>query len=48
MCHDDHQKMNGFLTGHGSWDFALYLMRGGVATRVRGHVAGSDKCSLML
>ena len=25
MCHDDHQKMNGFLTGHGSWDFALHL-----------------------
>ena len=48
MCHDDHQKMNGFLTRLGSWDFALHLMRGGGATRVRGHVASSDKWSLML
>ena len=33
MCHDDHQKMKGFLIGHGSWDFAPHLMRGGGATR---------------
>ena len=34
MCHDDHQKMKGFLIGHGSWDFAPHLMRGGGATGV--------------
>ena len=28
-CHDDHQKMKGFLIKHGSWDFAPHLMRGG-------------------
>ena len=28
MCHDNHQKMKGFLIGHGSWDFAPHLMRG--------------------
>ena len=32
MCHDDHQKMKGFLIGHGSWDFAPHLMLGGGAT----------------
>ena len=34
MCHDDHQKMKGFLIGHGSWDFTPRLMRGGGTTRV--------------
>ena len=34
MCHDDPQKMKGFLIRYGSWDFAPYLMRGGGATRV--------------
>ena len=33
-CHGDHQKMKGFLTGHGSWDFAPHLMHGGSATCV--------------
>ena len=26
VCHDDHQKMKGFLTRLGSWDFAPHLM----------------------
>ena len=34
MCHDDHQKMKGFLIGYGSWDFTPHLMGGGSATRV--------------
>ena len=34
MYHDDHQKVKGFLTGHGSWDFTPHLMRGGSATHV--------------
>ena len=34
MCHDDHQKMKGFLIGHGSWDFTPHLMIGGGATHI--------------
>ena len=34
MCHDDHQKVKGFLTGHGSWDFAPHLVCGGGTTCV--------------
>ena len=34
MCHDDHQKVKGFLTGHGSWDFAPHLVCGGATTCV--------------
>ena len=34
MCHDDHQKMKGFLIRHGSWDFAPHLMRRGGATHI--------------
>ena len=34
MCHDDHQKMKGFLIRHGSWDFAPHLMRRGDATHI--------------
>ena len=33
-CHDDHQKMNGFLPRHGSWGIVPHLMRSGGATRV--------------
>ena len=34
VCHNDHQKMKGFLTRHGSWGFAPYLMRNGGATHI--------------
>ena len=34
MCHDDYQKMKGFLIRHGSWDFAPHLMRGGGTTHI--------------
>ena len=34
MCHDDHQKMKGFLIGHGSWDFGPHLMLSGGATHI--------------
>ena len=29
MCHDDHQKMKGFLLRHGSWGSVPHLMRSG-------------------
>ena len=32
ICHDDHQKMKGFVIQHGSWDFAPHLMHSGDAT----------------
>ena len=28
-CHDDHQKVKGFLPRHGSWDLVSHLMRNG-------------------
>ena len=34
VCHDDHQKMKGLLTEHGSWDFAPHLMQSGNATHI--------------
>ena len=34
VCHDDHQKMKGFLTRLGSWDFAPHLMWSGSATHI--------------
>ena len=34
ICHDDYQKMKGFLIKHGSWDFAPHLMHGGSATHI--------------
>ena len=34
VCHDDYQKMKGFLTRLGSWDFAPHLMWSGSATHI--------------
>ena len=34
VCHDDHQKMKGFLSKHGSWGFASHLMCSGGATHI--------------
>ena len=28
-CHDDHQKVKGFLPRHGSWDLVSHLMHNG-------------------
>ena len=33
-CHDDHQKVKGFLPKHGSWDIVLHLMRNGSAMHI--------------
>jgi len=33
-CHDDHQKMKGFLPRHGSWGIVPHLMRSGGTTRI--------------
>ena len=33
-CHDDHQKVKGFLVKHGSWGTIPYLMRSGGATHI--------------
>ena len=34
VCQDDHRKMKGFLTKHGSWGFVPYLMHSGSATHI--------------
>ena len=34
VCQDDHQKMKGFLTRHGSCGFVPHLMRSGSATHI--------------
>ena len=34
VCNDDHQKMKGFLSRHGSWGFAPHLMHSGGATYI--------------
>ena len=34
MCQDDHQKMKGSVTRHGSWVFVPHLMRSGDTTRI--------------
>ena len=33
-CHNNHQKMKGFLHRHGSWGIVPYLMHNGDATRI--------------
>ena len=33
-CHDDHQKVKGFLLRHDSWGFVPLLMRSGGARHV--------------
>ena len=33
-CHDDHQKMKGFLPRHGSWGIIPHLMRSGGTTHI--------------
>ena len=33
-CHDDHQKVKGFLPKHGSWDLVLHLMCSGSAVHI--------------
>ena len=34
VCQDDHQKMKGSVTRHGSWVFVPHLKRSGDATRI--------------
>ena len=34
VCQDDHRKMKGFLTRHGSWGFVPHLMHSGDATHI--------------
>ena len=29
VCHDDHQRVKGFLPKHGSWDLVPHLMHNG-------------------
>ena len=34
VCQDDHRKMKGSMTRHGSWGFIPHLMRSGGVTRI--------------